>query len=142
RRRRRPGLRRGTGSSEAASGGRRAAGAVLVEFRFAVSVVLGGTDRNLRSPSPARPFVDLAPPTPPPRWRLLAAYAAVYLVWGSTYLGIRFAVETIPPLLMAGFRFVVAGSVLYGVLRLRGAQRPSGRQWAGAALVGALMVAV
>lgn len=86
--------------------------------------------------------MDLSPPTPPPRWRLLDAYAAVYLVWGSTYLGIRFAVETIPPLLMAGFRFVVAGSVLYGVLRLRGAQRPSGRQWAGAALVGALMVAV
>ncbi|HEX9483152.1 MAG TPA: hypothetical protein VF929_01180 [Gemmatimonadaceae bacterium] len=46
------------------------------------------------------------------RARLLAAFAAVYLVWGSTYLAIRFAVETLPPLLMAGARFTTAGLIL------------------------------
>jgi drug/metabolite transporter (DMT)-like permease len=46
------------------------------------------------------------------RARLLAAFAAVYLVWGSTYLFIRFAVETLPPFLMAGVRFAVAGAIL------------------------------
>ena len=86
--------------------------------------------------------MESTPTASPARWRLLAAYAAVYLIWGSTYLGIRFAVETIPPLLMAGSRFVVAGSVLYGVLRLRGVPPPSRRQWGGAVAVGLLLIAI
>lgn len=79
---------------------------------------------------------------PPPRLRVLLAFAAVYVIWGSTYLAIRYAVETIPPFLMAGCRFLIAGSILYLWMRLRGAPRPTSRQWAGSALVGALLLLV
>ncbi|HUJ26984.1 MAG TPA: EamA family transporter, partial [Myxococcales bacterium] len=48
----------------------------------------------------------------PPRWALASAFGIVYLVWGSTFLGIRIAVETFPPLSMAAVRFLVAGSIL------------------------------
>jgi drug/metabolite transporter (DMT)-like permease len=64
----------------------------------------------------------------------------VYVIWGSTYLAIRYAVETIPPFLMAGCRFVIAGSILYLWTRFRGAPRPTSRHWAGSALVGALLL--
>ena len=49
----------------------------------------------------------------PSRTRIVAAFAAIYLIWGSTYLGIRFAIETIPPFLMGGVRFMLAGAILY-----------------------------
>ena len=52
----------------------------------------------------------------------LAAFAAVYTIWGATYLGIRVAVETIPPFLLAGLRSFVAGALLFSFLRLRGAR--------------------
>jgi drug/metabolite transporter (DMT)-like permease len=71
---------------------------------------------------------------------LLAAYAAVYLIWGSTYLFISFADQTLPPFLMAGTRFVVAGALLYGWARLRHAARPSRVQWRSAAIVGLLLL--
>lgn len=77
---------------------------------------------------------------PKARTRLLTAFAAVYLIWGSTYLAIRFAIETIPPFLMAGFRFLLAGAVMYWLVRLRGASRPTVRQWLWAAVVGALLL--
>lgn len=72
--------------------------------------------------------------------RILLAFAAVYLIWGSTYLAIRFAVASIPPFLMAGTRFGVAGALLFGLLRARGAPRPTLRQWGAAALSGGLMI--
>ncbi|MGB4678159.1 MAG: EamA family transporter, partial [Aggregatilineales bacterium] len=62
--------------------------------------------------------------TAPSRWKIAAAFAAIYIIWGSTYLGIRFAIETIPPFLMAGVRFLLAGAMLYGWARVRGAPRP------------------
>lgn len=68
--------------------------------------------------------------------------ATVYLVWGSTYLAIRFAVETLPPFLMAGTRFVVAGTILYGWRRAAGFPRPTRAQWRAAGVVGALMLMV
>ena len=71
---------------------------------------------------------------------VLAAFAAVYLIWGSTYLAIRFAIETLPPFLMAGTRFVVAGGLLYAFARARGLARPSLRQWRAAAVVGGLLL--
>jgi drug/metabolite transporter (DMT)-like permease len=71
--------------------------------------------------------------------RLLAAFAAIYLIWGSTYLAIRFAVETLPPFLMAGARFSVAGLMMYGWARLRGAERPARAHWVTAAVIGTLM---
>src|SRR5208337_3655184 len=64
----------------------------------------------------------------------------VYLIWGSTYLAIRYAVETIPPFFMAGCRFVMAGAMLYLLTRARGATPPSRRHWAGAAILGALLL--
>jgi len=74
--------------------------------------------------------------------RVLAAFAAVYVVWGSTYLAIRFAIETLPPFLMAGARFLLAGAVLYGFVRARGAPRPQPVHWRSAAIVGGLLLFV
>jgi drug/metabolite transporter (DMT)-like permease len=74
------------------------------------------------------------------RWRVIAAFAAVYTIWGATYLFIRFAIETLPPFLMAGTRFLIAGGVLYGVAWLSGATRPTRAQWGAAALVGGLLL--
>jgi drug/metabolite transporter (DMT)-like permease len=75
------------------------------------------------------------------RARLLAAFAAVYIIWGSTYLAIRFAVETLPPLLMAGARFVIAGSILILWSRLRErAGWPSRQDWLTGLVSGALLL--
>jgi drug/metabolite transporter (DMT)-like permease len=71
---------------------------------------------------------------------LIAGFAALYLVWGSTYLGIKYAVETLPPFLMAGCRFLLAGAILYAALRLRGTAAPTRHQWGLAALTGALLL--
>ena len=69
------------------------------------------------------------------------ALAAVYLVWGSTYLGIRFALEGgWPPLLMAGIRFVVAGGAFYAFLRWRGVPRPTRAQWPTIVAMGVLLL--
>lgn len=78
----------------------------------------------------------MAPETSEQRMKLFFAFAAVYLVWGSTYLGIRYAIETLPPFLMAGTRFVVAGLALTTWARLRGAAWPTGAQWRTALVVG------
>ena len=75
------------------------------------------------------------------RLRLVAAFAAVYLIWGSTYLAIRYAVATIPPYLMAGARFGSAGLILLGLSRLRGAAWPTARQWGVAWISGTLLLA-
>ena len=78
----------------------------------------------------------------PRKSRVALAFAAVYVVWGSTYLAIRFGVQTIPPFIMAGTRFLVAGLLLYGYARLRGAPRPSMREWRSAGVVGLLLLFV
>lgn len=70
---------------------------------------------------------------------VLLCFAAIYLVWGSTFLAIRYAVEELPPVLMAGARFLVAGVVLCAVAKVRGAERISGKAWAASALVGSLL---
>jgi drug/metabolite transporter (DMT)-like permease len=70
----------------------------------------------------------------------MAAFLAVYLIWGSTYLGIRFAIETLPPFLMAGTRFVVAGGLLYAFARLRGAPAADRGEWRRAGVVGGLLL--
>ena len=56
---------------------------------------------------------------------LIGAFLALYLVWGSTYLFIRIGVESWPPMLMAGVRFLIAGGLLYGFLRWRGVPAPT-----------------
>ncbi|MHA6162182.1 drug/metabolite exporter YedA [Pseudomonas sichuanensis] len=71
---------------------------------------------------------------------LVGAFLALYLVWGSTYLFIRIGVESWPPLMMAGVRFVIAGSLLYGFLRWRGAPAPTWAQWRAAGAIGFLLL--
>lgn len=78
--------------------------------------------------------------TRPATGLVVAAFAAVYLVWGSTYLGMRLAINTIPPLLMAGTRFMLAGGILYLVMRMRGAVRPDLGHWGHATIAGALLL--
>jgi drug/metabolite transporter (DMT)-like permease len=82
--------------------------------------------------------------TPQSRALLLQvlAFAAVYLIWGSTYLAIRVGVRSLPPFLMAGSRFVLAGTALYVILRARGVVAPDRRQWVRAAGAGMLMLTV
>ena len=72
--------------------------------------------------------------------RVAAAFAAVYIIWGSTYLAIRFVIESLPSFFMAGTRFLAAGLILYLWTRLRGASRPSRVHWASALIVGGLML--
>ena len=71
---------------------------------------------------------------------VLLSFAAVYLIWGSTYLAILIGIETVPPFLLAGVRFLLAGAVLYGFLRWRGTPRPKLCHWKSAALIGGLMM--
>lgn len=68
------------------------------------------------------------------------AFLAVYVIWGSTYLAIKYAVETIPPYLMVGTRFLVSGFVLFGWARARGARNPTASEWRDSAIVGALLL--
>jgi drug/metabolite transporter (DMT)-like permease len=81
-----------------------------------------------------------APPaadTAPARWKLFGAFAIIYVIWGSTYLAIRFAIETLPPFLMAGSRFLIAGAVLYAWSRwIAGAEAPTRANWRSAGIVG------
>ena len=79
----------------------------------------------------------------PDRKKLLVilAFAAVYLIWGSTYLAIRFAIDTIPPFLMAGVRFIIAGLIIYGIALLQGAGRSIVlREWKSAAIIGGCLL--
>lgn len=74
------------------------------------------------------------------RTLLIAAFATVYIVWGSTYLAIRVAVETLPPFLLGAIRFLVAGGAMFVWLRLKGAAMPGKQQWFHAAIAGVLML--
>jgi drug/metabolite transporter (DMT)-like permease len=84
----------------------------------------------VKSTDPARPSAA----------KFIAAFGALYLVWGSTYLAIRIAIESTPPFLMAGARFLVAGALLFAFVRLRGAPWPSPRQWRDNFVAGTLLL--
>lgn len=71
---------------------------------------------------------------------LIGAFIALYIIWGSTYLAIRIGVESWPPLLMAGVRFVIAGSLMFAWLRWRGAPMPTLREWKAGAVIGVLLL--
>jgi len=75
----------------------------------------------------------------PRAWKVLLAFAIIYFVWGSTYLAIRVGVREIPPFLMAGMRFLVAGIVLYAWTRAQGSPSPTAREWSGATLLAMLI---
>ena len=82
-----------------------------------------------------RPVESAAPGSP---LRIAAAFLAVYLIWGSTYLAIRIAIETLPPLLMAGARYLIAGAIVFAWGLYRDGERPSSRNWRDAFLLGGL----
>ena len=75
------------------------------------------------------------------RPRVLAALASLYLVWGSTYLVMRWALEGFPPLWMGAVRFTLAGTLLFAFLRLRGAPWPTRAEWGASAITGFLLLA-
>src|SRR5438046_7395825 len=76
----------------------------------------------------------------PSRLALIAGFAAVYLIWGSTYLGIFFAIQSIPPFFMAGTRFLSAGIIMYVSARISGASTPTSVTWRSAFIIGGCLL--
>ena len=77
-----------------------------------------------------------------PAWQTLLAFAIIYFVWGSTFLAIRVGVREVPPFLLAGIRFLVAGIVLFGWTVARGERRPSRSEWASVSLLAVLIFVI
>src|SRR5438132_13231887 len=71
---------------------------------------------------------------------ILLAFAALYLIWGSTYLFIRFAIDSIPPFLMAGSRYLTAGLLMYVIARAQGAERPALVTWRSSLVIGGFLL--
>jgi drug/metabolite transporter (DMT)-like permease len=90
-------------------------------------------DETTAAPAASRALDD-------PRLLIPLALFTLYVIWGSTYLGIRFALESYPPFLLAGVRFLGAGIALFAFLRWRGAALPTPRQWRNAAVTGVLLL--
>ncbi len=98
--------------------------------------------------SGGEPMLHASPsPTRRPVWLVAAAYISLYFFWGSTYLGIKWAIEGFPPFFLAGARNLVAGVIVYAYVRRRAgwgaegdAGRPTARQWVNAAIVGGLLL--
>lgn len=80
--------------------------------------------------------------TPPSRWRLVLAFFAIYIVWGSAYIAIHFAIQTIPPFMGASGRFLLAGGLVYVWMRSRGVPNPTRKQWLAATIAGFLFFVV
>jgi drug/metabolite transporter (DMT)-like permease len=74
-----------------------------------------------------------------PAWKTLLAFSIIYIVWGTTYLAIRVGVEEVPPFLLAGLRFLIAGGVIYGWMIAHGERSPTARQWMGASVIGIMI---
>src|SRR5579885_115014 len=75
----------------------------------------------------------------PATWKTLLAFAMVYLVWGSTYLAIRVGVQEVPPFLLAGIRFLIAGAILFGWMAASRTPMPSRRECRSAVALAALI---
>jgi drug/metabolite transporter (DMT)-like permease len=75
-----------------------------------------------------------------PAWLLISSFAVVYIIWGSTYLAIRVAVESIPPFLMAGLRHLSVGLAFYPIFRRVTREKPTLPQWRTAAITGCLLL--
>jgi len=77
--------------------------------------------------------------TRPATWKVLLAFSIIYFVWGSTFLAIRVGVKEVPPFLLAGMRFVLAGAILYAWMRMKGAASPTSREWTAASKLAVLI---
>ncbi|MEZ0538874.1 EamA family transporter [Fibrella arboris] len=86
--------------------------------------------------------IDSAPATVTSGTRLWASLAAVYVLWGSTYLFIHFMTEQMPPLYMASMRYIIAGSILYAYARFTGTERPTIAHWKSTAIIGFFLLTV
>ncbi len=75
----------------------------------------------------------------PATWKVLLAFAIIYFVWGSTFLAIRIGVREVPPFLLAGMRFLLAGGALYAWMRMKGTASPTRREWLSASLLAVLI---
>src|SRR5881394_4289427 len=76
----------------------------------------------------------------PKKTLVIIAFAALYVIWGSTYLGIRFSIETIPPFLMAGARFVLAGMIMYAIAYSQGIGKSTWANWRTSFIIGACLL--
>src|ERR1051326_7635345 len=76
----------------------------------------------------------------PRKVQIILAFAALYVIWGSTYLGILFAIQSIPPFLMAGARFFIAGLIMFALARMNGPLRSTWAEWRTAIIVGACLL--
>ena len=76
----------------------------------------------------------------PKKLSIIGAFAALYLIWGSTYLGILFAIETIPPFLMAGIRYLSAGLIMFGIAGTQTTLRSTWKEWRSSLIVGAFLL--
>jgi drug/metabolite transporter (DMT)-like permease len=74
------------------------------------------------------------------RAQIAAAFASIYIIWGSTYLAIRYAIQTIPPFLMGATRFLISGALLYAWAQYRGAQKPTSLHWRNAVIAGGFLL--
>jgi drug/metabolite transporter (DMT)-like permease len=81
----------------------------------------------------------MEPVTKAHAWKVIVAFAIIYFVWGSTFLAIRVGVREVPPFLLAGMRFLIAGTVLFLWMRLKGVPTPSWREWSSASLLAILI---
>ena len=97
------------------------------------------SDPRPASSAPIAPRFSRGIPRKPKTSHVVAAFAAVYVLWGSTYLGIRFTIETLPPFFTNGMRFMLAGAVMYAWASLRGVPRPPGREWGAGLVTGFLL---
>jgi drug/metabolite transporter (DMT)-like permease len=80
-----------------------------------------------------------SPAAAPKRWLVILAFATIYIIWGSSYLSISFAVQTLPPFVMSAARFLLAGILMLAWTLGRGAARPTAKQWRGAFIAGGLL---
>ncbi|HEY0753550.1 MAG TPA: drug/metabolite exporter YedA [Ktedonobacteraceae bacterium] len=90
-----------------------------------------GTDTQTRQEKVEQPANRLA---------IIVSLIVLYILWGGTYLGMRVALQSFPPFLLAGIRFLIAGAVMFAFLRARGAAMPARKEWLGTLLIGALLL--
>ncbi len=74
------------------------------------------------------------------KYKIILGFAAIYLIWGSTYLAIRIGVETIPPFLMASIRFLIAGALFYLYGKVKKVEKPKAKDWVSTAIIGILLL--